>query len=88
MAQVFFASKKCLVRGIKTDVGVIPDPRMTDFLREWVAFDRGRNDDTLDAADAALECAGFAGTAYSVSVEEEGPTMEEWPELRRRNLWQ
>lgn len=95
MATVHFSSSRVKVRGaMDPDKGLTFDPRMGDFIQEWVAYDRGRHDDTLDAVETAIECAAFAGTAASLSMDpievdedDQEVTIENWAEWRRRDIW-
>lgn len=70
MGNVYFSTKKTLVRGHRDEYkGIVPDARMTPFIEEWISFPRGRHDDTLDAVSVALDCAASSGLAASVASE-------------------
>jgi predicted phage terminase large subunit-like protein len=86
MAQVYFASKKVLLRGVKQEYSghLVAETRMQAFVAEWIAFDRGKHDDTLDATEAAVECATSSGIAAIVAGEE----TEQWEAEGLRNARQ
>lgn len=98
MAQVYFQSKKALLRGHKpqkTDgdpnyqvKGALErDDRMAQFILEWVGFPRMKNDDCLDAAGAALDAAMSAGIAASISSDADQPTPYEQRQYDRWRRW-
>jgi phage terminase large subunit-like protein len=88
MAQVYFQSKKILIKGFKNEDGQIAqDPAMEQFVLEWVGFPRMKHDDTLDAVGAAIECATSSGIAASVSSDDHQTTPYEDRTAVRYRRW-
>ena len=79
MAQVYFSTQKAQIRGHRDESSATPlrDERMSAFVQEWLAFPRGRHDDTLDAVEAAIQAASSSGMAASLSSEAPDPKSKE-----------